>query len=174
MKKNLKIIIPLLFLGLLGYFGFKIISKINHKNEVAIHIKTIPNFLYKNVNGGTFGKVNLKPNTNTIFLYFNTDCEFCQEEAKQIKANLEQFKAIQLVFISIEKTATIKNFAINNKLNIYDNVHFLCDESMDFSSSFDVTSLPTLVLYDEKQQLIEKIKGEIKVESLLKKLRITN
>ena len=174
MKTYFKFLIPILFLCILSYFGFKIISKINHKKEVALHIKTIPNFLYKNSDGTIFGKANLKPNTKTIFLYFNTECEFCQEEAKQIKASLEQFKTIQLVFISIEKTAIIKNFATNNKLNSYDNVHFLCDERMDFSKSFDVTSLPTLVLYDENQQLIEKIKGEIKVESLFKKLKVEN
>lgn len=164
----------MLFLGLLGYFGFKIISKIKHKNQVALNIKVIPNFSYMNVMGATFGKANLKPNTKTIFLYFNTECEFCQEEAKQIKANLEKFKTIQLIFISIEKVATIKNFATNNKLNNYDNIHFLSDKQVDFSKSFDVVSLPTLILYDEKQQLIEKIKGEMKVETLLKKLQIKN
>lgn len=173
MKKQFKIIIPILFICVLGYFGVQIYTKIQHKKEVAENIKTIPKFEYQNINGGVFSNVNLKKNTPTLFVYFNSECEFCNEEAQMIKSNIEPLSAFQLVFISFEKPALIKRFAAKHQLNSYDNVTFLSDSKVSFATTFDVKSLPCLVLYDKNLKLIEKIKGQTKVEMLIKKLGIT-
>lgn len=174
MKKYLKIIIPILFISLFGYFGFQIYSKIKHKKEVAENIKVIPKFDYQNINGTIFTNENLKKDTPTLFIYFNTECEFCNEEAQMIKENIEKFKDFQLVFISFEKSDLIKAFATKYKLNNYVNVNFLSDTKISFATTFDVKSLPCLVLYDKNQRLIEKLKGQTKAETLIKKLQITN
>jgi peroxiredoxin len=170
MKKILKIIIPILFICVLGYFGVQIFTKIQHKKEVAENIKTIPKFEYKNIKGGVFSNANLKKDTPTLFVYFNSECEFCNEEAQMIQANIMQLSAFQLVFISFEKPALIKAFAAKHQLNSYDNVTFLSDSKVSFATTFDVNSLPCLVLYDKNQKLIEKIKGQTKVDVLVKKI----
>lgn len=53
----------------------------------------------------------------------------------------------------------------------YDNIHFLYDKQNSFASTFDVSGLPTIVIYDEQKQLIEKIKGQIKINHILQKLK---
>jgi len=158
----------------LGYFGVQIYTKIQHKKEVAENIKTIPKFEYQNINGGIFSNTNLKKDTPTIFVYFNSECEFCNEEAQMIQANITQFASFQLVFVSFEKPALIKAFAAKHQLTTYDNVTFLSDSKVSFATTFDVKSLPCLVLYDKNQKLIEKIKGQTKVETIVKKLGATN
>lgn len=170
MKKYLKIILPILFIGVIGFLIFQIASKINHKKEVAEKIKTIPNFNFQNINGRRFTNESLIKNTSTLFVYFNSECEFCNEEAEMIKENVEKFKNFQLIFISIEKPELIKSFATKHKLNECDKINFLSDTQVSFAPTFDVKSLPCLVLYDKDQQLIEKIKGQIKPEVLIKKL----
>jgi len=170
MKKILKIIIPFLFISTLGYFGFQIYTKIQHKKEVAENIKTIPKFSFQNINGGVFSNQNLKKDTPTLFVYFNSECEFCNEEAQMIKENITKFKHVQLVFISFEKQDLIKAFAAKHQLSTYDNITFLSDTKISFATTFDVKSLPCLVLYDKNQKLIEKIKGQTKAETLIKKL----
>ena len=170
MKKYLKIILPILFFVGFGFLIFQITSIINHKKEVAENIKTIPKFNFQNINGGRFANENLIKNTPTLFVYFNSECEFCNEEAETIKENIEKFKNFQLIFISIEKPELIKSFAVKHKLNLYDKINFLSDSQVSFAPSFDVKSLPCLVLYDKDQNLIEKIKGQIKPEILIKKL----
>jgi peroxiredoxin len=162
MKKYLKIIIPLVVIILLSFMGYQVISKINHKNEVAENIKTIPVFSYENIKEGVFTNENLKK-IPTLFIYFNSECEYCIEEAQMIQKNIEKLKGIQLVFISFEKPALIKAFAAKHQLTTYDNVHFLSDTKVTFATTFDVKSLPCLVLYDKNQKLIEKIKGQTKV-----------
>ena len=149
-------------------------DKINHKKEVAENIKTIPVFEYKDLNNNKFTNANLKENTPLLFVYFNSECEFCNEEAKMIKDNITQFKNIQLVFISFEEPSKIKAFATKHQLINYDNLTFLCDSKATFATTFDVKSMPCLVLYDKNNNLIEKIKGQTKAETILKKLQIAD
>lgn len=170
MKKYLKIIIPVLVLGLLSFMGYKVICKINHKKEVAENIKTIPEFSYQTIEGKEFSNNDLKENTPTIFIYFNSECEHCQNEAEQICANIEKFTGVQLVFISFEKQNRIKDFATKYKLIGYDKITFLCDNKVSFSTTFDVNSLPSMVIYDKNKKLVDKIKGEIKMGNILKKV----
>lgn len=170
MKQYFKIILPILILGSLAFMGYKVISKIKHKNEVAEHIKTIPAFSYPTIKGKLFSNKNLKENIPTVFLYFNSECEHCQSEAEQIRDNIRKFTNVQLVFISFEEQKKIMAFATKYKLLGYDNITFLCDKQVSFASTFDVNSLPTIVIYDKNKQLVAKIKGEVKIENILKKI----
>lgn len=43
------------------------------------------------------------------------------------------------------------------------------DSKITFADTFDVKSLPCLVLYDKGGNLIEKIKGQVKIETVLEK-----
>lgn len=171
MKKILKIVIPIFFITVLCFLGYQIVKKINHKKEVAANIKTIPDFKYQNLKGESFSNKNLKTDTPTLFIYFNSECEYCNEETKMIQESVHKFTAHQLVFVSFEKPEKINSFAKKHKLLNYDNIHFVCDSKVTFATTFDVRSLPCLVLYDKNQQLIEKIKGQTKVETLVKKLQ---
>lgn len=160
----------MVFVGIMGFFAYEIISKINHKKQVAENIKTIPKFEFKDTNNVVFSNKNLKQNTPTLFVYYNSDCDFCNEEAAMIQNEIEKFSNTQLIFISFEKPIKIDAFSKKYKLNNYDNVHFLHDSKITFATTFDVKSLPCLVLYDKDQKLIEKIKGQTKAETLIKKL----
>jgi peroxiredoxin len=170
MKKYFKIIIPTIVLSLLAFMGYKVRDKIKQKKEVAEHIKTIPVFEYQTLEGKPFTNKDLKENTATIFLYFNSECEHCQGEATQIQENVEKFSNVQLVFISFEESKKITAFATKYKLNNYANIHFLCDSKISFATAFDVNSLPSVIIYDKNKKLVAKIKGEIKALTLLKKL----
>lgn len=170
MKKDFKPIIILLFISILCFLGYKITCKINHKNEVAQNIKSIPVFSYQNINGKNFTNQSLKKETAVIFIYFNTECDYCINEAQMIKENITQFKDLQLVFVSFENLELIKKFAQKHQLTTYDNVYFLSDNKVSFSTTFDSQSMPSMILYNKKHQLIEKIKGQTKASTLLKKI----
>ncbi|MCR4032992.1 MULTISPECIES: peroxiredoxin family protein [Flavobacterium] len=171
MRKSLKSIVILLFAIIFLLLGYQIISKISYKKEVTEKINAIPLFCYKNINGKDFTNDNLKKSTPVIFIYFNTECGFCNEEAEMISQNINKFKDFQIVFISLEEIELIKKFAVFHKLNNYDNLYFLRDSKATFATTFDVNALPCIVLYNKNQKLIEKIKGQTKPEFLLKKLK---
>ena len=169
MKKTLKIVIPILVISLLVFMGYKVVSKINHKKQVAENIKKMPTFSYITLENKVFTQENLVQNTPTLFIYFNSECDFCNHEAEMVQQNIEQLKDIQVVFISYEPVEKIKQFANNYKLLNHANISFLSDSKITFATTFDVKSMPCLVLYDKDNNLIEKIKGQVKMETVLEK-----
>lgn len=172
MKRYFKTILLVTFVGIFLYLGFRIISQIKHKNDVALNIKSIPTFSYQDITGENFTNQNLKKETAVIFIYFNTECDYCIHEAQMIKENIAQFKDLQLIFVSFENPELIKKFAQKHKLITYENVYFLSDNKVSFSTTFDSQSMPSMILYNKKHQLIEKIKGQTKASTLLKKINV--
>ena len=171
MKKILKILLPILVLSLLAFMGYNVVNKINHKKQIAENIKKMPAFSYVTLENKVFTNEKLKQNKPTLFIYFNSECDFCNHEAEMVQQNLEQLKDIQVVFISYEPIEKIKSFAAKFKLLHHDNIHFLSDSKITFATTFDVKSMPCLVLYDKENNLIEKIKGQVKIETVLEKFQ---
>jgi peroxiredoxin len=169
MKKTLKILIPILVISLLAFMGYQVVSKINHKKQVAENIKKMPAFSYVTLENKAFTQQNLAQNKPTLFIYFNSECDFCNHEAEMVQQNIEQLKAIQVVFISYEPVEKIKQFATKFNLLHHAKISFLSDSKINFATTFDVKSMPCLVLYDKDNNLIEKIKGQVKIETVLEK-----
>lgn len=169
MKKYFKIILPIAIISLLAIMGYKVVDKINYKKQVAENIKQMPIFSYFDLQGNVFTKDNLPKNTPVLFVYFNSECNFCNHEAEIIQQNLEKLRDIQIVFISFEETDKIQKFAQKYSLLQHDNINFIADSKATFATTFDVKSLPCLVLYDKESNLIEKIKGQVKIETVLEK-----
>lgn len=172
MKKQLKIIVPILVLSLLGYLGYGVITKMQDKQAKANTLKTIPDFSFKRLDSTYFTKANLKPNTAIIFIYFNSTCDFCQHEAESISQHLDQFKNTQLLFVSTEDSNTIKTFAQAYNLLNQPNITFLYDNSDTFSSQFGANSIPYLLIYNTKQELVKTHKGQLKANAILKLLNL--
>lgn len=170
-KKAILIIVLISVLGLLSYLGFNVISKVKEKNQIAKQLEIIPEFEFLTLTQQPFNKADLKPNTNTIFIYFNSDCDFCQHEAKSISDNLESFKNVQFIFVSSEPISTIIGFSEQHNMNKHQNVTFLYDNLDTFSSRFDANSIPYILIYNKKQKLIKKHKGQLNANGILRALQ---
>ncbi len=170
MKKFLKPIIVVVFISILVFLGYSITKKINYKAEVAERIKTIPKFLFYTLDNEVFTNENLSNNGYKLFVYFNSECDYCQSEAKQIKDNLSNFVNTQIIFVSFEPINDIKIFAEKYQLLENENVIFLNDKNSEFSELFDANKIPFILLYSKENQLIKKYKGAVKIENILKQI----
>lgn len=170
MKKKLKLILGVVLICLIGFLGYKITTKLNHKKEVAERIKTLPNFSFLTMKGEIFTQDHLarKP---AIFVYFNSDCDYCQSEAVKIQERLSDFKDVQLIFVSFEEKDAIIKFAKQYKLDNQKSIFFLEDRKVEFSKIFDVNSIPYIVVYDADKKLLKKFKGATKVDKILEVLK---
>jgi len=168
MKKQLKLIIALIIVSIIGFLGYSIYGKLNHKKEVAERIKTVPAFSFKTLDGNLFTNKNLDETKPKLFIYFNSDCEFCQSEAESIHKQLDNLKSVQLIFVSYEASDKIKAFAIHYQLSNIENNIFLEDSKSDFAKLFEAKSIPFMLLYSKENQLIQKFNGVTKVENILK------
>jgi len=169
MKKKLKIALAIVLFALAGFLSYTIAIKLMHKSEVAKRVKTLPDFSFKTINGNTFTHKDLKT-IPTIFVYFNSDCDYCKSEATKIRNRLSDFKGTQLIFISYESKENIINFAKTYKLLGQDNVIFLEDNKGVFSQIFDVNSIPYIVIYNSNKEFKRKFKGATKIDKILKEL----
>ena len=167
MKKYLKIIIGLVLISVIGYLGYSISTKINHKKEVAERIQVIPEFSFKTLSGEQFNQNDVNATLPKLFIYFNSDCDFCHAEAKQIQEQLKQLKNMQIIMVSHENSEDIKTFAEKYNLINEENIVFLEDEKLEFSEIFDANSIPYMLLYSKDNQLIKKFKGATKIENII-------
>lgn len=170
MKRKIKIISISIIAFCIGFLSYKIKSKFNHKKEVAERIQKIPDFSFYQLNGEVFTERNL-PNKPIIFVYFNSNCEYCQSEATKIQQRIADFKQTQLIFISFEEADSIKQFAAKYKLDDQENIIFLEDRKGQFSYIFDVNSIPYIVVYDTNQKFLQKFKGATKIDNILEVLK---
>lgn len=152
------------------FLSFKITSKLNHKKEIAERTKVLPHFSFINLEGKVFTQHNLK-NKPIIFVYFNSDCNYCQSEASKIEEKLQDFKNVQLLFVSFEEKEGIVKFAKQYKLDNQDNIVFLEDRKGEFSKLFDVNSIPYIVVYNKNGKFLKKFKGITKTDDILKVLK---
>lgn len=174
MKKKLKILIPIVLIGIIIVLLYKIFFQIKYKNELQNKIKEIPEFSTKTIDGVAFTNKNIKPNTLSIFIYYNSECEHCQNQALQIQKNIEKFGDCQLVFISSEILSKIIEFRSKNIFNGVENIYFLQDINNSFANTLGVNHIPTIILYDKDHKIIEKVQGELRIEAILKKLKHAN
>jgi len=171
MTKSIKALILLIVFTFLGYLVYSVIAKIEHKSKVAKTLQTIPEISFKTLENNIFTNKNLKPNTAIVFIYFNSECDFCQHEAQNISDNIAQFKDVQLLFVSTENIETIEAFAETYNLLSKLQITFLHDSTHTFSTRFDANSIPYLLIYNSNQELVKKHKGQLKTEAILKLLK---
>lgn len=169
-KKTIVIVIILGVLSLLAYLGYKVITKTQEKANISKQLQTIPEFEFLTMKDELFSNKNLKPNLPTIFIYFNSECDFCQHEAQTISDHIDKFKAVQFVFVSTEPIETIRQFSEYYHLSHQQNITFIHDKTYLFSSRFDATSIPYILIYDSNQKLLKKHKGQLNANGILKVL----
>ena len=166
-KNSLKIVLFLIILSLISYLVYNVVSKTQKKHIITNRIKTIPEFDFTTLDKTKFKKGDLKPNITTVFLYFNSECDYCQYEAQSISNNIDKFKNIQLIFVSTEPIEKIKTFSDQYNLNNKPHITFLYDGTDNFSSQFNATSIPFTLIYDENQNLIKAHKGQLNAIGIL-------
>jgi peroxiredoxin len=161
-------ILVLLFTGI-GILIAKTIRTNNHKKQVSEQLKMIPNFETYNMDSLKVhhAEFHEKP---TVIVYFNTECEHCQYEAKQIVKYQDRFKDVNLYMLSAENIAQIKAFARKMDLDKISNLEL---GKITVKESFEVfafTSIPDILIYNASGELQKHFKGETKIEAILKYL----
>ncbi|MEM9680877.1 MAG: redoxin domain-containing protein [Bacteroidota bacterium] len=170
MRQFIKISIICIVLATLFYLCYNIILKSKEKTAIARQLQTIPKFEFLTLEENPFSNNNLIPELHTIFIYFDSQCEFCQHEAQSISDHLNRLQAIQFVFVSEEPINAIRQFSEEYNLSNQPNITFLHDNSRLFSSQFGATSIPYILIYDKNKVLIKRHNGQLNANGILKTL----
>ena len=170
-RKILTLLFGIMILSSLVLLGNNVYQKIKHKSVVIKNIQQVPAFSFETIDGQLFTHRNLV-NKSKIFIYFNSECEYCQSEAEQFAAHIEKLKDVQLIFVSSETSKRITEFAKTYGLLHHSNILFLSDPEHHFTRLFNVNIVPFMAVYDAKNKLITTYKGATKVETVLQELSV--
>ncbi len=117
------------------------------------------------------GSFQYPPNDQaSVIFFFHPECEHCSYEAVAIQKELTAFGQAQLIWISTADTASVRQFAQDQKLAGLPNVHWMSDTARVFDQVFGASSVPSVWIYNAQGQLTKHYKGETKPAALLKYL----
>lgn len=131
-------------------------------------INELPYLDYKTLSGESSSTRNL-PGASILIL-FNTDCDHCQREAKEIAEKSEAFKNYELLFIAADSVHHIENFAKTYNLTNKPNIKFGQAEFQDVFMNFGSIPTPAIYVYSRERKFVKSFLGETPVEELIKYL----
>lgn len=157
-KNRYSLILPIVF--------FVFCQCTSSKKPIVEASKEIPYFTFYTLDSQRFTKDSFDSKRTKLILYFNSECDHCEKQAKWLSEDIDAFSDLELTFISFEEMGAIKSFRDTHNFH-QKNITFLQDARLTFSDKFGVESFPSILLYSKKGKLIHKFEGETKVEKIL-------
>ena len=148
---------------LLGTFSFK---RIREKKTIEKNIQTLHGFCAFSIGDNREFCTESLSNKPIIILFMNPECDFCQEEIKQIKKDQTRLKDVSVLLVTHTSLQQAIDFYSTQNLSLFDNIRLLSDEDIKIYNQFDIKTIPTIFIYDKNKKLIFTHKGEIKIEAL--------
>lgn len=129
--------------------------------------QTLPNFSFYDLNGKPFTNKQIKYNNYLLVTYFDPTCEHCIAQTESMVNEINKFKNVSMVWISIADANSIKDFKQkyfpNNK-----NIVFLQDKEMKIFNTFKgVEDTPTTLIFNKNKVLVAQL-GESKAADIYK------
>jgi thiol-disulfide isomerase/thioredoxin len=164
MKNYLRVLVPFVVLGLLAILFFKIKDRLNEKRKIQTATAMLPNVSFLSIEGDSVS-INAPTNKVKYLVFFNSECEHCQSEARLLADNFEAFEDAGVYFLSNEPLENIINF---REQYLKGQVGFKIGsiDSKVSSGIFGVHTFPYLMIYGSDNKLLKTFKGEVKLEAL--------
>lgn len=165
--KTFKVAIAILIIAILIFLTNGIIKKANAIETIQQARKVLPDFKFQNLKGLEFNQDSLNQQLLSMVIAFNPDCQFCQYEAKAIQENLKAFKMVNLLLVSHTNKEETLSFGKEYNLLNQPNVYLVLNKADEFYRQFGERTFPTILIYNEQQELVKIFKGETKISAIL-------
>lgn len=169
--KSKKTIIILSTLALIIVILITLIAaNISSGENINSRIATLPAVAFSLMYGQDFNLQNARANAPVLIISFSPDCEHCQRHAAELKKHETQLANTSIIMITRADSITTRNFSLQYELNTMNNVVFLQDNNDLFYKTFNLSNIPSMVVYNRHHNLVKTINGQVSVEYLLKLL----
>jgi thioredoxin-related protein len=163
LRQSLKMVLFTTLFSFILFAIYALAERIIEKKNIQQQIQLLPVDKFRALDSTLFVYPRAK---NVSIIYFNSTCEHCQYELKEIKDHLEMLARTYLVFVSSENIADIRSFSSRSGLTDRDNVSFAKINPGDVYDTFGSVSIPHIFIYDKDGRLVKEFKGETKVEAI--------
>ena len=165
MKRNVFTTIILLLLTL-ALWECTQPKKDSEAPKQEVEINELPYLNYKSLAGEPLTTRSLPG--SSILILFNTECDHCQHEAKEISERTETFKNYELLFIASDSLDKIETFAKTYGLADKPNVKFGRAEFRDVFQNFGGVSTPAIYIFTRERKFVKSFFGQTPIEELIK------
>ncbi len=133
-------------------------------SAVYLRFPTIPQFtIYNARDSSTFTRENLKKRKATIFILFSPECEHCQHETKDLEANIEKFKDVQIIMVTYLPYAEMEKFYNDYHIAKYPMITMGRDAKFFFPIYYKLRNMPSIFVYDKKGTFKKSFEGSVSV-----------
>ena len=170
MKKKLIIGITSLALICMVFLSYRFLIALQAKNKTEQLLQTLPDFHLQSLDSLDFSKREIKPDQWTVFVFFDPDCHYCEEEAIQLKENIQSIKNTRFLWVTNETQDSIVKFQQHFGLDKHPKIVFLKDEKAQLMDQWGVSTIPYFLVYDPKKELVFKHKGAYRIDRLINQI----
>jgi thiol-disulfide isomerase/thioredoxin len=168
--KSLKKYLLLLLVAFVTKASF---AQHNPDSATFLRFPIVPPFkIIKIADSTAFTKDDLKKKTVTIVMVFSPDCEHCQAETKELTANIDKFKKVQIVMASPLEFDFIKKFYEEFDIAKYSNITMGRDPSYFLGTFYDIHAFPAIYVYNKKGKLVNWHSGSTPIAKLLEDIKM--
>jgi thioredoxin-related protein len=146
---------------LLIYFLYE---KISRNYLVQQNLEVLANFPLFDLDSTRFY---LKPDRKTMLIYFDSECNYCEEEINDLSINIDSFKDLDIVLMSSELIRAIKLYQEKNRELQLANIRFVKINTEEAYDTFGSLAVPQIFIYRADGALIKKFKGETTIDAIL-------
>jgi hypothetical protein len=169
MKRFIIISVIAIFILTLCFLVLGITRKTKEKALLEEQISRLPSFSFITLERTLFNSGSIKEGP-ILIVRFHPECEHCQYEISELlKSKIFETGAKILLISDAEQDMVISfldQFNITEKQDIIP----LLDTAYVFSEVFGSDIVPSNYIYNRNMELVKVLKGEYKVESILKYL----
>lgn len=168
MKKTIKIVLLILFVGLSSYITLAINKKKDYKEKIAKYTEKMPSFKLNSINNSVVKSDNLQ-GKKTLIIFYSIDCDFCEAEAVQLEKNKSFLTNTNIIMISSDEKDKIESFKKEYNLTA-NNYSFCQDKDGSLMEKFGIQGTPITFIYNEDKDLLKRFNGSTHFKNIKKYL----
>lgn len=158
----------LLFYCLLIFAAPALYSQADSSAMILKNIQKVPSFSIVSVpDSSEFTHAQLQKGKPLILLFFNPDCDHCQQATKELLAFKEELIEIQVLMVSALPYPLLRTFYIDYSLLLMPNVKLGQDDKYILGSLYRPTRYPSIFVYDSMGNLTKVFASKASVPALI-------
>lgn len=137
---------------------------------------SLPAFFILETDSSTiFNTYNIEEGKPAILFYFSPDCEHCHITCKELLASMDSMKNADFYFATFAPISLLKPFEEEYHLHNYPNIRVVGkDYQYFFPPYFAITTVPCVVVYDRKKQMVKRFADAIRIPELMEALKVAD
>ena len=155
----------------MGLLCFRFYKTLQTKKEQSNALISLQQFSLTATQGNLVTQDDMEKAKWTVFVFFNSECHYCQSEANQLAQLKNVMKNIQFYWISSEEINRIKDFQENYSLIDSSNIFFFQDKNGQLTANWNITTTPQFLVYNAEGILLKNHKGAWRMDNLLETIQ---